>query len=172
MCVKVGRMDERPAQPPEGRLIAEALERSGLSIREASRRARLSYGRWRQITSGVQNVSPGEWARVTGPARTVARMAAVVGVTADQMAAAGREDVAVIIRDRPASQPDTDIAPAGVPEVVTANWDDPTVRQTWQNEAMDSDERLRMVLFYLAVVKAARERESATVTELRRANGA
>ena len=91
-------MDERPAQPPEGKLIADALERSGMSIRQASKRAGLSYGRWRQITSGVQNVSPGEWARVTGPAATVARMARVVNLTPDQLAEAGREDVAEAMR--------------------------------------------------------------------------
>lgn len=92
-------MNERPEPTPEGRLLAEALERSGLSIREASRRAKISYGRWRQIATGVQNSSPGEWAKVVGPARTVARMAQVVNVTADQMAEAGREDVAQILRE-------------------------------------------------------------------------
>jgi hypothetical protein len=92
-------MDERPPQPPEGKLIADALERSGLSIREASKRAGISYGRWRQISSGYQNVSPGSWARVTAPARTLARMAAVVNVSADEMAEAGREDVAQVMRE-------------------------------------------------------------------------
>lgn len=91
-------MNERPEAPAEGPLLAEALERSGLSIREASRRAQISYGRWRQIATGVQNSSPGEWARVVGPARTVARMAQVVGVSADAMAEAGREDVAEAMR--------------------------------------------------------------------------
>jgi len=98
-------MDERPDAPPEGKLIAEALARSGMSIRQASKRAGISYGRWRQITSGFQNVSPGSWAKVTGPARTVARMAAAVGVTADEMAAAGRDDVAEILRDGAAREP-------------------------------------------------------------------
>ena len=92
-------MDERPEQPPEGRLLAQALERSGMSIRQASKKAGLSYGRWRQITSGFQNVSPGSWAAVRGPAPTVARMARVVGVTPDQMAEAGREDAAAVMRE-------------------------------------------------------------------------
>jgi hypothetical protein len=99
-------MDSRPPQPPEGLLIAEALERSGMSIRQASKKAGISYGRWRQISSGVQNVSPGEWARVTGPAKTVARMAAVVKVTPEQMEAAGREDVAAVMRAGEAQDPD------------------------------------------------------------------
>lgn len=93
-------MNERPEQPPEGRLLAAATEHSGLSIREASRRAGISYGRWRQITSGVQHVSPGEFAAVHAPARTLAKMAAVVGVTAEQMETEGqRPDAAQAMRD-------------------------------------------------------------------------
>jgi len=98
-------MNTRPDQPPEGRLIAAALERSGLSIREASRRAAISYGRWRQVVTGVQNVSPGVTAAVRAPARTVARMAAVVGVTPEQMETEGhRPDAAEAMR-RNAVQP-------------------------------------------------------------------
>src|SRR5205823_3813894 len=91
---------ERPEQPPEGKLIAAATERSTLSIREASRRAGISYGRWRQIASGVQHVSPGEFAAVHAPARTLAKMAAVVGITPEQMATRGqRPDVAEVMAE-------------------------------------------------------------------------
>ena len=92
-------MDQRPEQPPEGRLLADAAERHRLSIREAARRAGLSYGRWRQITPGYQNVSPGSYAVVRAPARTLARMAGVVGVTPAQMEAAGRADAAEVMRE-------------------------------------------------------------------------
>ena len=98
-------MDERPEPPPEGKLIAKALERSGLSIREASRRAGISYGRWRQITTGYQNVSTGSYARVRAPARTLARMAAVVSVSPGELAEAGREDAAEALRELPAVAP-------------------------------------------------------------------
>lgn len=92
-------MDQRPEQPPEGRLIADAAERHRLSIREAARRAGLSYGRWRQITTGYQNVSPGSYAVVRAPARTLARMAGVVGITPEQMETEGqRPDAAEIMR--------------------------------------------------------------------------
>jgi hypothetical protein len=95
-------MDTRPPPPPEGRLITEATARTGLSIREAARRAGLSYGRWRQIVQGYQNTSPGEYAKVRAPARTVARMAAVAGLTPDQMETAGqRPDAAAIMRETP-----------------------------------------------------------------------
>lgn len=90
-------MDERPPAPPEGTLIAEALIRTGLSIREASRRAGISYGRWRQITTGYQNVSPGSYAEVHAPAPTLARMAWVVEVTAQELTDAGRPDAAAAL---------------------------------------------------------------------------
>jgi hypothetical protein len=92
-------MNQRPEPPPEGRLIAAAADRHGFSIREAARRAGLSYGRWRQIVQGYQNVSPGEFAIVRAPARTLAKMAQVVGITPEQMEGEGqRPDVADILR--------------------------------------------------------------------------
>jgi transcriptional regulator with XRE-family HTH domain len=92
-------MDERPAPPPEGLLIADALTRTGMSIRKAARAAGISYGRWRQITSGYQNVSPGSFARVRAPADTLARMARIVKVTPEQLEAADRADAASVLRD-------------------------------------------------------------------------
>jgi hypothetical protein len=93
-------MESRPEQPPEGKLIADAAERLDLSIREAARRAGISYGRWRQIVTGYQNVSPGSYARVRAPAKTLARMARVVNVTAEQMATDGqRADAAALLRE-------------------------------------------------------------------------
>jgi transcriptional regulator with XRE-family HTH domain len=99
-------MADRPDPPPWGALIAAALRAAGLSAREAARRAGISEGRWRQITSGYQVVSPGVYAQVRGPAGTLARMATVAGVTPEQLTAAGRDDAArVLLRqqeDRPA----------------------------------------------------------------------
>jgi transcriptional regulator with XRE-family HTH domain len=96
-------MTERPEPPPWGALITAALASEGISAREAARRAGLSEGRWRQITGGYQVVSPGIYAEVRGPAATVARMAAVAGVTPAQLRAAGRDDAAKLLatqRDR------------------------------------------------------------------------
>jgi len=102
-------MEQRPDPPPEGRLIADAAARMNLSIREAARRAGISYGRWRQITQGYQNVSPGSFAPVHAPAKTVAKMAAVVGVTPEQMEAEGeRPDAAEIMRLAAAPEPRRD----------------------------------------------------------------
>jgi transcriptional regulator with XRE-family HTH domain len=87
-------MTDRPEPPPWGTLIAAALRAAGLSAREAARRAGISEGRWRQITGGYQVVSPGVYAQVRGPAATLAKMAAVAGVTAAELCAAGRADAA------------------------------------------------------------------------------
>lgn len=90
-------MTERPEPPPWGALITAAQASEGFSAREAARRAGLSEGRWRQITGGYQVVSPGVYAQVRGPAGTLARMAAVVGVTPAQLRAAGRDDAAQVL---------------------------------------------------------------------------
>ncbi|CAL9433628.1 hypothetical protein SUDANB21_02101 [Streptomyces sp. enrichment culture] len=80
--------------PPEARLIREALRRARLSAREAARRAGISETRWRQIANGYQDVGRGVRVPTTGPAETLARMAQVAGVTADQLREAGRADAA------------------------------------------------------------------------------
>jgi transcriptional regulator with XRE-family HTH domain len=110
-------MQKRPDQPPEGRLLATALKDSGLSIREASRRAGISYGRWRQVVNGVQHVSPGNFAAVHAPAGTLARMAQAVGITADAMEAEGaRPDAAAEMRRTPPSpRPQDDGWPGEAP---------------------------------------------------------
>jgi hypothetical protein len=100
--VKVEYMDKRPEQPAEGKLIEDATADLDISIREAAKRAGISYGRWRQIVKGYQNVSPGVYAEVrNAPAKTVARMAAVAGVTPELMETKGqRPDVAEVMRRR------------------------------------------------------------------------
>ncbi len=87
-------MAERPPPPPWGALLTKALADAQLSAREAAKRAGISEGRWRQIASGYQVVSPGVYAPVQGPARTLARMAAAAGVTPAQLTDTGRPDAA------------------------------------------------------------------------------
>jgi len=93
-------MTERPEPAPWGALIAAALARQGISAREAARRAGMSEGRWRQITGGYQVVSPGVYAHVRGPAGTLAKMAAVAGVTPAELRAAGRDDAAQVLQNQ------------------------------------------------------------------------
>jgi transcriptional regulator with XRE-family HTH domain len=102
-------MPERPAPPPWGALLTGALGRAGLSAREAARRAGLSEGRWRQIASGYQVVSAGVYAPVRGPAGTLARMAAVVGVTPEQLRRAGRPDAAQALAATPTAHEDAEV---------------------------------------------------------------
>ena len=59
------------------------------------------HNRWRQIVTGYQNVSPGSFATVHAPARTLAKMAAVVGITPEQMETEGqRPDAAEAMRQQ------------------------------------------------------------------------
>lgn len=98
-CAKLQTVNERPEQPPEGRLISASLKRTGLSARKAADLAGISEGRWRQIVNGYQTPSAGVHIQVSGPADTVARMARVVGVTRAELINAGREDAADALQD-------------------------------------------------------------------------
>ncbi|NUS17631.1 MAG: hypothetical protein HOY69_40595 [Streptomyces sp.] len=91
-------MTQPPAAPPEGTLIKRAQVALQISQREAARRARLSEARWRQLVSGYQLVQRTH-VPVRSPDKTLARMARAVGVTAEQLADAGREDAARALRD-------------------------------------------------------------------------
>lgn len=157
MCVKVCIMDERPSPPPEGDLIAAALERTGLSIRKASRRAHISYGRWRQITSGYQNISPGVYAPVHAPPKTLARMAWVVGLTPEALVSAGREDAARELKE-------LSLAAQPLPEGERPRYSDPEIDRLaadiWK---LDADEELRrgMIAFAVSLRMQAEQRREA-----------
>jgi hypothetical protein len=90
---------DKPDQSPEGALIERALSVfvPKLTAREAARRAGLSEGRWRQIVSGYQSAGRGSYHAVVAPAATLARMARVVGVTAEQLDSVGRSDAAAYL---------------------------------------------------------------------------
>jgi hypothetical protein len=93
-------MTERPEAPPEGQLITRALEArrpSGLTQRKAAALADISEARWRQIATGYQSIN-GQKALVRGPDGTVARMCQAVGVTPEELAAAGRPEAADELR--------------------------------------------------------------------------
>ena len=92
-------MNGHPEPPPEGALIEAARREAGLSVREAARRAGISEGWWRQVVKGYQSMAGGGHGPVHAPADTVAKMAAVVGVTPEQMKGEGqRPDAAEAIR--------------------------------------------------------------------------
>lgn len=90
--------DERPPQLPEGKLIADAMIRDGRSARQLAANVGISDTRWRHIVNGYQPVGRGQFIRIVAPADTLARMAAALGVGAEQLAAVGREDAAKDLR--------------------------------------------------------------------------
>jgi transcriptional regulator with XRE-family HTH domain len=68
-----------------------------MTQREAARLAGISDARWRQLVTGYQSVGQGHYAPLTARAETLARMAAAVGVTPEQLAEVDREDAAAVL---------------------------------------------------------------------------
>lgn len=116
-------MDERPAPPPEGRLISAALKRAKLSARKAADLAGMSEGRWRQIASGYQSVG-GTRVPVHARAETLARMAQAVGVAPGQLEEVGRPDAAEELRNlEPPATPATGDRDSPGIRALTAVWE-------------------------------------------------
>lgn len=65
-----------------------------LTVRAAAREAGISESRWRQIVSGYRQETAELRVPVRAPARTLARMARVVGSTPEQLREVGRDDAA------------------------------------------------------------------------------
>jgi transcriptional regulator with XRE-family HTH domain len=70
-----------------------------MSARKAAELAGISDTRWRNIVNGYQAIGQGQSIPIIAPAETLARMARVVGVTGDQLAAAGRADVKDVLTE-------------------------------------------------------------------------
>ncbi|QDK02799.1 immunity repressor [Gordonia phage Squiddly] len=85
-----------PTQPPEGELLERLRtdKHPKLSVREAARRAGISGSRWTQIERGYKQETKDVRVPARAPADTLARMARVVGASADQLREAGRDDAA------------------------------------------------------------------------------
>lgn len=112
-------MTEHPYASPEGLLIKRAQTAARLSQRAAAKRAGLSEARWRQLVAGFQLVSRTK-VPVRSPDETLARMARAVGVTAEQLAAAGREGAATALRESEAEAARRRPGPAQVPAAAEA----------------------------------------------------
>lgn len=82
--------------PPEAALIKSRREamRPKLSQARAGELVGLSGTRWRQIENGYETARAGLQARVDAPADTLAHMARVLGITAEELRAVGRHDAA------------------------------------------------------------------------------
>lgn len=84
-------------QRPEGALIDRATKAKKVSKRRAAEMAGISEGRWRAIVNGYQSAGGGQTVTVVAPANTLARMARVVDVSADQLREAERADAADVL---------------------------------------------------------------------------
>lgn len=86
-----------PPPSPEAQLIRLAREASGLSPEEAADRTpiRLKGARWRQLERGYETRER----PIKPKAKTLAHMAAVVGLTPERLAESGRQDAASILQE-------------------------------------------------------------------------
>jgi len=98
---------ERPEPPPEAPLIDAARRSSRLTVREVTRRARISEAHWRQIVSGYESLGGGEYREVHAKPETLARIAQVIGLTPDQLRKVRRTDAAEALEEiTPDPQPE------------------------------------------------------------------
>lgn len=127
-------MDERPAPPPESKLIKAAQKAAGLSTRKAAALAGMSESRWRQIVAGSQRVNKQD-IPFTAPAETIARMARTVGLTADRLAKARPEAADELRRLRPDTDT-TSTALAELKDVLVALADEQAILARRTREAL------------------------------------
>jgi transcriptional regulator with XRE-family HTH domain len=131
-------MPDKPSQRPEGALIEKALKKLGISARQIAPRAELTEGRWRQIVNGYASAGANQYNKVRAPADTLARMAAAVGVSPEQLEEADRADAATELRTLISGNP-------GVPEGYSR---DPAFIRVMTSDLPDEHKRriVRMLL--------------------------
>jgi transcriptional regulator with XRE-family HTH domain len=91
----------REAKPPaEADLIRHRRETAvpALSRRQAAARAGISPSQWSDVERGSKRAGPGIIIPVQATAGTLAKMATVIGVSPEELAAAGRDDAADQLR--------------------------------------------------------------------------
>jgi transcriptional regulator with XRE-family HTH domain len=90
----------QPGPPAEARLIQRGREAAvpEMSRRQAAVKAGISASQWSDVERGQKKAGPGVVVPVKATPETLARMAQVAGVSADDLAAAGRADAAAELR--------------------------------------------------------------------------
>lgn len=93
-------MSLQPSPPAEAELIRQRREAAvpEMSRRQAAAKAGISASQWSDVERGRKKAGPGVIVPVLATAETLARMAQVVGVSANDLAATGREDAADELR--------------------------------------------------------------------------
>jgi transcriptional regulator with XRE-family HTH domain len=132
--------DSRP--PPEAELIALARQARGLSPERAASQARIriSGRRWRQIEAGAERA--GGKPAIARP-ELLAHMAAVAGVTPQQLEEVGKNAAALILRE--IHRQETEEAPDPVEQGIRAVPGLPSdeaerfinLRRAWHNRGPD-----------------------------------
>ena len=91
---------QEPRLPPEALLMQRRREAltPPVSRRQAAAKAGISPSQWSDVERGSKKAGTGVVVPVQATARTLAKMARAIGVTADELAAAGREDAARDLR--------------------------------------------------------------------------
>jgi transcriptional regulator with XRE-family HTH domain len=103
---------DKPPQRPEGALIKQAIDASGLSLRKAAARVELSDARLRQIVNGYSSHGQGQYLEVIAPALRLAQIAHAFGITTGQLRDADRVDAAAELErlsSGSVSAPDQDV---------------------------------------------------------------
>lgn len=92
-------MSGQPAPPAEAELIRQRREaaRPPVSRRQAAANAGISPSQWSDIERGCKKAGQGSVIPIRATAETLARMAQTIGVTPDELAAAGRQDASSIL---------------------------------------------------------------------------
>lgn len=85
---------------PEGRLFQDELKRQGKSMRELADAIEMSEARVRNIINGYQAVGQKQRIKVIGPEDTLAKMAAALDITPEQLEEADRHDAAHALKRR------------------------------------------------------------------------
>jgi transcriptional regulator with XRE-family HTH domain len=90
----------QPGPPAEAELIRQRREATApeMSRRQAAIKAGISASQWSDVERGHKKAGPGVIVPVKATPETLARMAQVAGVSADDLAAAGRADAADELR--------------------------------------------------------------------------
>lgn len=92
-------MGAQSEAPTEAQLIRNHREgaRPPISRRQAAAKTGISPSQWSDIERGTKQAGQGIIIPIRATAETLARMAQTVGVTADELAAAGRQDAADVL---------------------------------------------------------------------------
>lgn len=151
-------MPDKPAQRPEGALIGDALKNLGISARQIAPRAGLTDARWRQIVNGYASAGANQYVVVKAPPDTLARMAAAVGVSPEQLEEADRADAAAELRNLISGSP-------SVPESYSR---DPAFIRAMISDL--PDEKKRMIVKMLLDERNASEQRVGEWIELLRTN--